>query len=273
MGVMLDAPWTGVTFTPPTAIDIATIEDAIVTRLRAQISSIEIAHYPDRPESWRLTHRVGAALVMYKGAEYGGLLDTAAVIQERKLEFEIALMVRDLGWAVGGDASGPSPGAYALIESIRTALTGYLVPGCRKMYPVREKFVKRDKQGGVWTYASTFALSTVAVEASATDDFPLFTTGIALEEGGETTIAMSPAPYTFSSSLQIQLPHRNVFAVKVTAPLGAALTQGTDFSVDRADGIVAALPGGAISAGQTVQIAYSYAEVAIATAGQNAPTN
>src|ERR1039458_1192916 len=172
MGAMLDAPWNGMVFTPPTSIDIATIEDAIVNQLRSQINSIEIAHYPDRPESWRLTHRVGAALVMYKSAQYGDLVDTAAIIQERKLEFEIAIMVRDLGWAVGGDPSGPSPGAYAIIESIRTALTGYRIAGCRKMYPVREKFVKRDKQGGVWTYASTFALSTVAVEASQPEGVP-----------------------------------------------------------------------------------------------------
>ena len=172
MGVMLDAPWNGVVFAPPTPIDIATIEDAIVTQLRSQISSIEIAHYPDRPETWRMTHRIGAALVMYKGAEYGELLDTAAIIQERKLEFEVSVMMRDLGWAVGGDAAGPSPGAYAIIEAIRAALTGYQVPGCRKMYPVREKFIKRDKQGGVWTYSSTFALSTVAVEGSPTGEFP-----------------------------------------------------------------------------------------------------
>ena len=127
---------------------------------------------------------------MYKGAQYGELLDTAAIIQERKLEFEISVMMRDLGWAVGGDASGPSPGAYAIIEGIRTALTGYEVPGCRKMYPVREKFVKRDKQGGVWTYSSTFALSTVAVEASQPDNFPLFIKGIALEEGGQTSVTV-----------------------------------------------------------------------------------
>jgi hypothetical protein len=273
MGVFLDQPWTGVTFAPPTAIDIATIEDAIVNQLRSQISSIEIAHYPDSPETWRMTHRIGAALVMYKGAQYGEMLDTAAVIQERKLEFEVAVMMRDLGWAVGGDASGPSPGAYSIIESVRTALTGFLVPGCRKMYPLREKFVKRDKQGGVWTYASTFALSTVAVEASQPDDFPLFTRGLALEEGGLTTITVGAAAYTFNSSLQVQLPNNNVFAVSITGPGGGLLIQGMDFSVDRADGIVTALTGGAISAGETVQIAYSYAEVAIATAGQTAPTN
>jgi Gp37 protein len=273
MGVMLDAAWNGVVFTPPTAIDIATIEDAIVSQLQSQINTIEIAHYPDRPETWRLTHRVGAALVMYKGAQYGELLDTSAIIQERKLEFEISVMMRDLGWAVGGDASGPSPGAYAIIEGIRTALTGYEVPGCRKMYPVREKFVKRDKQGGVWTYSSTFALSTVAVEASQPEDFPLFIKGIALEEGGQTSVTVGAAAYTFNSNLQVQLPQGNVFAVSVTAPGGAALIQGTDYSIDRVDGIITAISGGAISAGETVQIAYSYAEVAIATAGQNEPTN
>lgn len=273
MGVMLDAPWNGVTFTPPTALDIATIEDAIVSQLRSQISSIEIAHYPDRPETWRMTHRVGTALVMYKGAQYGELLDTAAIIQQRKLEFEISIMMRDLGWAVGGDASGPSPGAYAIIEAIRTALTGYQIPGCRKIYPVNEKFVKRDKQGGVWTYASTFALSTVAVEASQPDNFPLFIKGIALEDAGESTITVGASAYTFNSSLQVQLPKGNVFAVGVTGPGGVALIQDTDFAVDRADGIVTALPGGAISAGETVQIAYAYGEVAIATAGQAEPTN
>ncbi len=270
---MLDAPWNGAVFTPPTAIDIATIEDAIVSQLRSQISSIEIAHYPDRPETWRLTHRVGAALVMYKGAQYGELLDTAAIIQERKLEFEIAVMMRDLGWAVGGDASGPSPGAYAIIEGIRTALTGFRIPGCRKIYPLREKFVKRDKQGGVWNYASTFALSTVAVEASQPGDFPLFIKGIALEEGGQTSVTVGAAAYTFNSSRQIQLPHGNVFAVNLTGPGGAPLTQGVDFSVDRANGIVTAISGGAISAGATVQIAYAYAEEAVATAGQSEPIN
>src|SRR5579863_3857183 len=273
MGVMLDAPWNGVVFAPPTAIDIATIEDAIVTQLRSQISSIEIAHYPDRPETWRMTHRVGAALVMYKGAEYGKLLDTAAAIQERKLEFEVSVMMRDLGWAVGGDASGPSPGAYSIIESIRAALTGFVVPGCRKMYPVREKFLKRDKQGGVWTYASTFALTTMALEDSVPQTFPAFIKGIALEEAGQTTIAVAAAAYTFDSTGKVQLPNGNVFAVSITTTGGAPLVNGTDYTVDRADGIVTAIAGGAITANETVQIAYAYAEEVVATAGQSAPTN
>jgi hypothetical protein len=64
-----------------------------------------------------------------------------------------------------------------------------------------------------------------------------------------------------------------VFAVSITAPRGAPLIQGKDFTVDRANGIVAAIAGNAISPGETVQIAYAYAEEAIATVGQTAPTN
>ena len=164
---------------------------------------------------------------MYKGAQYGDLLDTASIIQERKLEFEIAIMMRDLGWAVGGDPSGPSPGAYAIIEAVRTALTGYRIPGCRQMYPVREKFLKRDKPGGVWTYASTFALSTVSVEASHADGFPLFVKGVALEEGGITSVTVGAAAYTFNANLQVQLPQGNVFAVSITASGGRSLILGT----------------------------------------------
>jgi hypothetical protein len=133
--------------------------------------------------------------------------------------------------------------------------------------------VKRDKQGGVWTYASTFALSTVACEATQPEDFPLFIKGIALEKGGQTSITVGAAAYTFNSNSQIQLPQGNVFAVSITGPGGASLIEGTDFSIDRANGIVTALAGGAITVGETVQIAYSYAEEVIATAGESVPTN
>jgi hypothetical protein len=64
-----------------------------------------------------------------------------------------------------------------------------------------------------------------------------------------------------------------VFAVSITGPGGGSLIQGTDFSLDRAGGIVTAIAGGAISAGETVQIAYTYAEEVIAATGQSEPTN
>src|ERR1700736_6644779 len=174
MGVVLDTPWIGQQFSPPTAIDIASIEMAIVTRLRAMVTSIEIVHFPDSAKNYRLTHRIGAALVVYRGSDYGEVQDTASIIQERKLEFDVTVLVRDLGWGVGGVPGATSPGAYAILEAIRAALTGYQVPGARKIFMVREKFVDRDPDGGVWTYLLTTALTTMAIEPSSTDHFPVF---------------------------------------------------------------------------------------------------
>src|SRR5215469_17033082 len=162
-------------------------------------------HYPDRPESYRLTHRIGAALVRYEGAKYGPLADTSAIVQERRLAFEITVMMRDLGWNFGGEVGNTSPGAYAMIEAIRATLTGFRIPGCSKIFPLNEKFVERDKQGAVWIYAISFGLKTVAVEASSTNNFPLLVKGIALEEGGLTSTSVGPTLFSFDSDDQISL--------------------------------------------------------------------
>jgi hypothetical protein len=275
MGVMLDSPWVGQAFAPQTAIDIATIESAIIAQLKSQVTAIEIQHYPDRPESWRLTHRVGAALVQYKGAEYGPRLDSAAIVQERKLEFEITLAMRDLGWSVGGEPGGTSPGAYAMIEAVRAALTGFIVPGCRKMFPVKERFVERDRQGGVWTYGIAFALTTVAIEAPppGLGNFPPLTRVLALDEAGETTAVVAAASFTFNSSGVIALPHGNVSNVIVTASGGHVLVAGTDYTLDPVAGTITVIAGGAASPGETVQVAFNSADEVIASAGETAPTN
>ena len=99
--------------------------------------------------------------------------------------------------------------------------------------------------------------------------FPLFIKGIALEEGRRDLDHGRRSAYTFDSNNEIQLPQGNVFAVSITGPGGVVLIPGTDYSIDRADGIVTALPGGAIADGETVQIAYSYAEEVIAMAGES----
>jgi hypothetical protein len=272
--IVLDGPWFGQTFTPPNALDIETIETTILGRLSAQITGIEIAHFPDQPEAYRMTHRVGAALVRYEGADYGKLIDTAAIVQERTLKFEITVLMRDLGWSLGGAASGGTPGAYAMIEAVRAALTGFRVPGCEKSYPLRERFLRRDKQGGVWIYGITFAMRTIAVEPSTPEGYPLLVRARAQEQGGITAVSVGPVFYTFNSSGNIQLPQGNVSALLVTNPAnGAVYAAGLDYTLDAADGIVSQVPSGAIMAGATVAIAYAYADVVVAVAsGGSAPT-
>jgi len=271
--VILDSPWAGQSYSPPTPLDIWTIESAIVAQLIARVTGIEVAHFPDRPESYRMMHRVGAALVRYDGADYGRLIDTAAVVQERTLRFEITLMMRDLGWNYGGAPDGPSPGAYTMIEGVRAALTGYRVPGCAKCYPVRERFVERDKQGGVWIYAIVFALKTAAVEASSTDNYPTLVLATTQEQGGVTSVSVGTAAYTFNSSGAIQLPNGNVTAVALSnITSGVLYALGTDYTLDSVNGILARVTSGTLPQGATINVAYSYAEVVTAgTGGGSAP--
>ncbi len=271
MGVVLDRPWAGQQFSPPTPIDIGTIESAIVSHLRSIVTVIEVVHFPDSPKNYRLTHRIGAALVVYRGSDYGQVEDTAAIIQERKMEFDVTVLIRDLGWSVGGPPGATSPGAYAILEAIRAALTGYRVPGARKISMVREKFVERDAEGGVWIYLITITLSTLAVEPAKIRDFPLFIKGVALENDSESTVTMGAIPFTFNSQNEIQLPNGNIVALTVSTLEGSAFVLGTDFTFDPLAGIVTRLTTGGIASEATINIAWSYADMAIATAGESAP--
>ena len=274
MGVTLDSPWAGEVFTPPTPLDIATLESAIAAQLRSQVTAIEVVQFPDKPAAYRLTHRIGAALVAWRGSTFGASIDTDAVVQTRRLEFEVSLLVRDLGWAFGADASGASPGAYALIEAVRAALTGLRLPGCRKMFPLREQFVGRDAQGGAWTWSSLYALDTIAMETSSVPNFPIFVRGVALEHGGETSFEVAAAAWTFNTQDMIQLPVGNITGMAITpAGGGNAYIAGTDYTLDAINGIVARAAAGAIASGATVDIAYSYADSVIAVAGgSSSPT-
>jgi Gp37 protein len=267
--VTLDAPWNGRSFSPALPTDISTIESALVARLSAQINTVEVAHFPDAPKSYRLTHRIGAILVRYDGADYGPLHDTAAIVQERVLRYETAVLVRDLGWSYGGEPDGTSPGAYAVVESIRAALTGFRVPGYGKMYPLRERFLERDKQGGVWIYSMSFGVKTMAVEPPVADNYPLFVLGVAQEVGGITTITVAPAPFAFNDDGEVQLPNGNLLTIEVLNPLtGAPYDPGNDYTVNTVAGTVSVYAGGALTPGATVDIGYSYAEKVIATPAQ-----
>ena len=273
---MLDSPWGGQTFSPATPLDIATIEAAIVAQLQAAIGNLlEVTHFPDKPEAYEMRHRIGVAMVIYMGGDYGEIIDIGNVAQERTMEFAVGLRIRDLGWAFGGPPSGTSPGAYQVLESIRIALTGFQPnTGCTKMRPVRERFIDRDKQGGVWVYEMVFATRTVAVEDYQAPSFPLFTHGTAQEEAGVTAIGVAAALYTFSGSPGvIALGQGNISGVIVARPdLSQTYVLGTDYTIDGVNGIVTRVTSGAIAPGATVAISYTHGDAVTALAsGGNMP--
>jgi hypothetical protein len=281
---ILDFPWAGQNFTPPTPLDIASIEAAIVTQLKTYLSSalgpqmIEVTHFPDRPEAYEMRHRIGVAMVIFIGSYYGKILDTAHVVQERTLEFEVGVRIRDLGWAFGGPPSGTSPGAYQIIEGIRLALLGFQPnTGCTPMKAIRERFIQRDPQGGVCVYSVWFSTRTVVVENFTPPTYPLFIHGTAMDEAGQTTTQVQIALLTFAAG-QINLGRMNISAVIVrSANLQTTYTLGTDYTLDNVNGIIYRVSGGAIPNNATVAVSFAYSDVVSALASDGsvpfAPNN
>ena len=283
--VVLPFPRQGVQYSPPIPLDIATVENAILARLanafggsivngKVTGAAVDIDHYPERAsESYRLTHRVGAVLVRFNGSEYGPVIDTEAVIQERTFKWFVAILMRDLGWSYGGQASGPSPGAYQVVETVRLALSGFKVLGFRKMYPANEEHEGRDKEGGVYYHNAIYRHVTMALEQSTAPNHPILVKAQAFEEGAQTTIQVPIAPLTFTGAAPgaIQLPQINVSNVVVLSDdLSTEYAAGTDYTVDPVAGIVARIATGNIGAGATVQIGFNYADSVTSLAGGGA---
>lgn len=271
---ILDAPWTGTTFQPPTALDIAAIEGAIVDQLKAALGNvIEVTHFPDRPEVYELRHRVGVAMVIFLGSAYSKEYDVGNVVQERTMEFGVGIRIRDLGWAFGGPASGPSPGAYQILEGVRVALTGFQPnTGCTKMRPTRERFVQRaitknSMHEGTWVYEMRFETRTAAVEEYQAPTFPLFVLGTANEglamydaaEGPRVpAITVKVESLTFvTDTLSLQRGDIGIVVVK-SRDLATTYIEQLDYVVDYSAGTVTRFSNGAIASQATVAVSYGY---------------
>jgi Gp37 protein len=281
MAVAFDSPYLGQNFNPATPLDIATLEAAIVAQLQRYLGAalgpqmIEVTHFPDRPEAYEMRHRIGVAMVIYMGGDYGRILDIGHVAQERTMEFAVGLRIRDLGWAFGGQPSGTSPGAYQIIEAVRRALLGFQVnAGCTPMRAIRERFIDRDKQGGVWVYEIIFSTRTVVIENYQPPAFPLFIHGTAQEEAGVTAVNIggedgtNSVLLTFSGSPGVvSLGQKNISALIVKSQnLATTYNAGTDYSLDNVNGIITQIASGTIPNGATVAVSYAYSDVVTALA-------
>ena len=129
------------------------IENAIIDRLKSQVAGLHIQGFAQNADEFAVKHPAGAALVMYGGSNYTSPSSLAAISQNRKMEFDIILLFKNLRVQDGGHA-----GAYEYLDDIRSALTGYKINDCSKMYPIRESYI--DEESGVWRYGMTFELLT-----------------------------------------------------------------------------------------------------------------
>lgn len=135
------------------------IENAIIDRLKSQITGLHIQGFAQNADEFAVRHPAGAALVIYGGSTYTAPSSLATINQNRKMAFDIILLFKNLRIHNGGHA-----GAYEYLDDIRAALTGYKITGCSEMYPTREEYI--DEEGGIWRYGMTFELLTDNVETA-----------------------------------------------------------------------------------------------------------
>ena len=151
--------------------------------------------------------------------------------------------------------------------------------GCTPIKAIRERFVDRDRQGGVWVYEIIFNTRTMVVENYQPPSYPLFTKGTAQEEGGGTAIQVGLQLLMFTGTPGvITLAQGNISEVTVQSPdLTISYSGETDYCVDTVNGLISRIAGGAIAANATVAVGYSYSDVvtALASGGQVpfAPSN
>lgn len=166
-------------------VTILAIEQAITQRLKARITTLTVASFPDDPEQWEMRDRRGYCLIAWRGDSFGDIKSVDLVYQERRLEFDIHILMRKLRG---------HEGAYLTVEAVRLALTGFEIPGCTKLAPVRTKFLGTRRREGVWTYALTFATTAPAFEAPEVEILPLLTRIALLDEDGNAD-GVVPASY------------------------------------------------------------------------------
>src|SRR5574337_678190 len=135
---------------------VQTIESAILDRLAAQITGAQVEAFPDRPDTYALKHPAGAVLVRYTGSRFDRREPTDVVIQDQTGTIECVMRMRNLRHLGGHE------GILPMLAAVRTALTGYQIPGTEKAYPVREEF--SDYQDGVWQYVVTVEIKTIHQE-------------------------------------------------------------------------------------------------------------
>lgn len=138
------------------------LEQAVIQRLKDRLGDeLEVESFPDDPDDYRLNHPLGALLVRYHGSKYGPDLDTDMVVQDRLMAVEVTLVLRSLNG---------KEGCYEYLERVRLALAGFKPPAFKKLRPLSEEFMSRDK--GEWRYAIDFSTSTLVIEERDPD--PVF---------------------------------------------------------------------------------------------------
>lgn len=125
-------------------------ENAVYERLKGRITSAAVEIFPDKPDSFVMSHPVGVILVGYARGVYETPHSTPMTHQFGKIEIDVVFKFRHLR---------DHQGIYTYMTQTREALLGFEVITKRKMYMVREEMLDYDSEKGIWTWAQTWAFT------------------------------------------------------------------------------------------------------------------
>lgn len=163
-------------------VQITRVESAIVQRLTTVLTKpdqahpmVEVRSWPARPQEWRMTHPLGAVLVIYKGATWPkgkqrGLVSWPA-------EFELGVFARNLAThQPAADSPDAGTGAYDLLAVCRAAVGGWQpADAADPITLVREQY--EGHRDGVWGYALRIAVPLMSVMGECCAGGPAFVQG------------------------------------------------------------------------------------------------
>jgi len=134
-------------------LSIRDIETSIVEKIKTHFPEFLIQGFPEKPQEFILLHPIGAILVHYLGGSYTNSDALNFITQDRKLEFAITIVTRNLR---------NNNGAYETLDKVKQVLCGHKILGCSKLTPTKEGFL--SETNGIWQYEIRFTLSTPSVE-------------------------------------------------------------------------------------------------------------
>ncbi len=140
--------------------DTAALLEEVVAVLHDALPDVAVELYPEKPDTYRLSHPVGAVLVAYRGATFGPQLPQYGYAQERLPGWRTVVLFRQQYGRAG---------ALAYLDQVRARLLRFRPTGARYVCrALAETFL--DEETGIWRYATDWQVSLPADEDAATVD-------------------------------------------------------------------------------------------------------
>ncbi len=142
------------------------IIDSLLLKMRESFPNLSVEHFPEKPDTYILNHAVGALLLDYGGSDFKRTDSNWFISQTRELKFAVITVLRHNYRTKDGIA-----GTAEVLDELRICLTGYQPPHCKKIWLLRENFLKQE--AGLWYYTLLFTTETEQIEAVADINPPL----------------------------------------------------------------------------------------------------